>query len=397
MDKEVVQCVQGCGICARYNVTQKGVSPAKRWEFPSRPFHTVSVDLAGPLPRTGRRNEYILVVVDLLTHFVIAEPITVASTKKVYDAMIRNVFNLFGLPERILSDNGGQFTSELAKLFEKENGIGRMFVARYKPSTNGVVERTNRWIKGDIAKFVDGNRGRWDILLPAVVASRNRQVHSALGTSPAHALLGYQPKTILDLNLPVGGEVGVRGSNFVTEQRERIKYIRDTARANAERKGLRWVLSENDRRGRITHYEPGDRVLVKKFAFGQGRGRKLEPKYEGPWVVVKQYRTEGTYLLRDEDGVEKVHNVINIKPAERDEGASDERSDDEGQKVVEVVGGDEGVAESKRDPPQHSPPPLRATAEGAEEEERTVRRPRRSRRRRRKVARLTYSDEREKK
>ena len=51
------------------------------------------------------------------------------------------IFATHGLPERTVSDNGPQFTSQEFKDFVEVNGIHHTFSAPYHPSTNGEAER----------------------------------------------------------------------------------------------------------------------------------------------------------------------------------------------------------------------------------------------------------------
>ena len=115
LSRDVIAWVKDCRVCARHNIVSRGVKEARQRELPPRPFHTIGMDITGPLPTTARRrNKYILVIVDLLTHFVIAVPLTQASTEKVYNILQERVFPVFGIPEKILSDNGTCFVSGLA-------------------------------------------------------------------------------------------------------------------------------------------------------------------------------------------------------------------------------------------------------------------------------------------
>ncbi|GMF46099.1 unnamed protein product [Phytophthora fragariaefolia] len=64
---------------------------------------------------------------------------------------------LHRVPERLLSDRGSNFTSDLARWFHETLGIKKLFGAAYHPQTQGLVERFNGTLRGmlKIRPFAD--------------------------------------------------------------------------------------------------------------------------------------------------------------------------------------------------------------------------------------------------
>ena len=54
---------------------------------------------------------------------------------------LTHVFNCFGLPEYLVTDNGTQFTSAEFKKFLEGNDIQHALTAPGQPATNGLAER----------------------------------------------------------------------------------------------------------------------------------------------------------------------------------------------------------------------------------------------------------------
>jgi transposase InsO family protein len=81
--------------------------------FAGRPWQVLSIDLVGPLTTTPRNNKMILVISDHFTRWRDAIPIVDGTAETVAKALDDKVFNYFGLPERIHSDQGAQFESKL--------------------------------------------------------------------------------------------------------------------------------------------------------------------------------------------------------------------------------------------------------------------------------------------
>ena len=63
-----------------------------------------------------------------------------ATTPRATIKALMQIFAAHGLPERTISDNGPQFTSQEFKNFLKVNGIQQILSAPYHPATNGEAE-----------------------------------------------------------------------------------------------------------------------------------------------------------------------------------------------------------------------------------------------------------------
>ena len=54
---------------------------------------------------------------------------------------LRNIFARYGLPIQVVSDNGPPFQSAEYEEFLRQNGIQRILVSPYHPSSNGLADR----------------------------------------------------------------------------------------------------------------------------------------------------------------------------------------------------------------------------------------------------------------
>lgn len=83
------------------------------------PWSWVAFDLVGLLPRTKRGNKFLLTCIDLSTRFPEAIPVKGTETKHLVDPLFQMLSN-HGIPEKVLTDQGPQFTSKLfGELCEK--------------------------------------------------------------------------------------------------------------------------------------------------------------------------------------------------------------------------------------------------------------------------------------
>ncbi|XP_064122695.1 uncharacterized protein K02A2.6-like [Macrobrachium nipponense] len=134
VDRDIENLVKKCMNCALQQNNPK-LTRMHPWELPRYPWQRVHVDFAGPF-----LGYSYLILVDAYSKW--PEVIPMQTTSSV--ATIRSLMQIFathGLPERIVTDNGPQFTSQEFKEFLNVNGIQHTLSATYHPSTNGEAER----------------------------------------------------------------------------------------------------------------------------------------------------------------------------------------------------------------------------------------------------------------
>ena len=120
------------------------------------------------------------------------EAVTIAT------ALVEQLFNRFGAPLSILSDQGrevdGRIMREVCKLF----GIEKLRTTPYKPSTNQ-VERFHRTMNSILAKTVSEHQRDWDLQLSFVLAAFRATQHDSTGYSPNYLVLGREVRTPVDI------------------------------------------------------------------------------------------------------------------------------------------------------------------------------------------------------
>ena len=71
---------------------------------------------------------------------------------------LRPIYAQHGLPEKVVSDNGPQFVSNVSAEFMHKNGIKHILTPPYHPQSNGSTERAVRIVKEALVKQVlEGN------------------------------------------------------------------------------------------------------------------------------------------------------------------------------------------------------------------------------------------------
>jgi transposase InsO family protein len=102
------------------------------------------MDFIVGLPRTRNGHDSIWVIVDRLTkvaHFIPVR--TTYGGDKLAKLYIDCIVRLHGVPKRIVSDQGTQFTSRFWKKLHEDLGTKLDFSSAYHPQTDGQTERIN--------------------------------------------------------------------------------------------------------------------------------------------------------------------------------------------------------------------------------------------------------------
>lgn len=111
--------VKGCAVCQQNKVnTHLTVPPLHPIPATgvSRPFQNVSIDFITDLPLSNGYDSIMVVVDHGLTKGVVFIPChktidAITTATKYYEAVYRR----FGLPDKVISDRGPQFTSQSTK------------------------------------------------------------------------------------------------------------------------------------------------------------------------------------------------------------------------------------------------------------------------------------------
>ncbi len=142
MDAEVKLFCQACPTCQVTSPRKPPPSPLIPLPIIEVPFERIGMDLVGPLPKSARGHEHILVIVDYATRYPEAIPLRKATAK----AIAQELFLLssrVGIPAEILTDQGNPFMSRLMADLCRLLKVKQLRTTVYHPQADGLVERFN--------------------------------------------------------------------------------------------------------------------------------------------------------------------------------------------------------------------------------------------------------------
>ena len=184
MGLDVYITVMQCASCAKELISlRKHASLLKL--FPAEtPLESVSIDILSPLPRSKASNRYLLVITERYFKLFKTVSLRDITAWQVAKAFCEHwVFN-YRPPSKLLSDNGGQFTSKFFQSICEIFGTRNLFTTAYHPQTNGQMERFNRTILAGLRHYCS-KRGRdWDEFSSAVTFGYKNTVHRRKGLAP---------------------------------------------------------------------------------------------------------------------------------------------------------------------------------------------------------------------
>ena len=154
--------VCGCGSCQQFKIDR---SPSRPTYLPTegaqstRPFANCSMDFITDLPPVNSFDSILVMVDQGLTKGVILTPcnktITAEETGRL---LLENLYKQFGLPDKIILDQGPQFASKSFVELLKLLGITSALSMAYHPQMDSTTERINQEIEAYLSIYCTSPR-----------------------------------------------------------------------------------------------------------------------------------------------------------------------------------------------------------------------------------------------
>ncbi|WVZ80657.1 hypothetical protein U9M48_028115 [Paspalum notatum var. saurae] len=308
MKRAVAEYVAVCDTCQRVKVEhQRPARLLQPLKAPEWKWEEITMDFIVGLPRTQKGYNSIWVVVDRLTkvaHFIPVN--TTYSGARLAELYISRIVCLHGVPKKIISDRGSQFTSLFWEQLYDSLDTKLRFSIAYHPQTDGQTERTNQVLEDMLRACAIQYGTSWDKCLPYAKFSYNNSYQASLKKSPFEALYGRRCRTPLFWDQI--GEKQVFGPGIIEDAEQQLGVVQENLKIAQSRQ-----KSYADNR-RIELKFKVDDFMYLKVSPMRGVRRfnmkgKLAPRYIGPFKVLEK-KGEVAYRLELPPSLSGVHDVF---------------------------------------------------------------------------------------
>jgi ribonuclease HI len=193
--QDAAEMVKSCKACQFHAKQIHTPAQALQMIPPSLPFPVWGVDILGPFPKVVGGYRYLFIAIDKFTKWPEATPM-VNITHGAIVAFLKSIVYRFGVPSRIITDNGTQFTSRLFQEYCEGIGTQLCFASVAHPRSNGQVERANaeilRGLKTRTYNCLKKHGANWVSELPSVLWGNQTTPSRATGETPFFLVYGAE-------------------------------------------------------------------------------------------------------------------------------------------------------------------------------------------------------------
>jgi len=314
MREDCIRHAQRCKQCQQHADWHKAPPEESRSIYSPWPFNMWGINILGPFPLAIRRMKYMVVAIDYFTKWIEAEPVAQIIAHKVQHFVWRNIVCRFGVPRRLVSNNGPQFASQqLGKLCTKVR-IKQVFTSVEHPQIDGQVEFANRILLRGLKRRLEKAKGTWAEEDPRIVWAYHTTPQSTTGETPFS--LAYESDAMIPVEIQ---ESSPRFQSFVAEEsnEERrvnldlLDEVREEARIKAEAVKRR-MEHKHSSKLKPRHFQVADLVMRKAHPYQLEN--KMSPKWTDPFRVT-EVLGNGAYRLETLEGgpIPQTWNATNLK------------------------------------------------------------------------------------
>ena len=123
-------------------------------------------------------------------------------TSNVVNFIKHHVIHRFGVPRRIIHDNGPQFVSQVFYHFCDKYRIQNVASIAYNPAANGLAEAFNKIIIRLLKKFISLNKRDWNEKLSECLWAYRTTVQTSTGNTPFSLVYGCEAVIPLEIQIP---------------------------------------------------------------------------------------------------------------------------------------------------------------------------------------------------
>lgn len=309
IDNDIEEFVKKCYNCqVTQNVPKEVIHTS--WENTTYPFQRVYIDFF------HCSSKVFFLYVDSYSRYVEVVQMNSTIARNVNNSLGK-IFQYFGLPTELVSDNGPPFNSYEYANFLENHGIKNTHTPPYHPSSNSYGERYVQTVKKVLIKnFLTPSSLTLSQKLCFFLINQNNIPHTVTGLNPTEVIYKYKPKMIIDV-LNSRKKVSVDKSQNLNDNFN-LKGSQNNVKSNniIKSKSVHFVDSKNEvktRKYTKCNELKNDILIVhkiqNKFKTGDKVLYKNHHKEYVKWIpaVVMEIISKTTYLISLNDYIRYVH------------------------------------------------------------------------------------------
>ena len=268
------------------------------------------------LPATqfrGEKYDYLMVIVDRLTGYVLALPCRKKglTAEKAAELFLEPCVFLMGLPKDITADNAGIINGKFWDTLFTLSGVEQCKTEIYRPSSNGRAERAVQTVTNTLRNFLEqsGREGStWPQLLPQALWGLNDLPGVISGFSPHRLLFGREPVGFGDVAPLVDEFDGAEDAEqFFDRLVEERAHVQSKLTALHKKEEAQFLKKHPPQR-----FQPGDWVWVRNVD-DKSTAAKIKRIWQGPFEVMEVV-SDGVYKISYLNDVLTVLSSARLKP-----------------------------------------------------------------------------------
>ncbi|GKV53120.1 hypothetical protein SLEP1_g59664, partial [Rubroshorea leprosula] len=191
------------------------------------------VDLIGLFIKGKGGCTFLVVAVDYFTKWIEAKPLSTTTERKIEEFLFNSILCRFGIPKRIIADNGPQFRAAALRSFCSDYGIELSLTFVYTPQSNGQAESANKIVLRGLKARIIAARSNWVDELNKVLWSCRTTPSSATGETPFSLAYGAEAVIPVEVVLPsdrAGRHDDGSNEQLLRENLDLVEEVREMSR-----------------------------------------------------------------------------------------------------------------------------------------------------------------------
>ena len=253
LNKAIDHITNNCNVCDRYKKARS--RPVVCFQLGQDVNDVLALDLK------FYEEHIILHMICAFSRYSQAIVIRNKNAETVADAILKHWIAIFGSPNELFADNGGEFNNDLLRDVAEFLNVSIHTTAAYSPWSNGIVERHNAILADIISKVMSDQKCNIDIALAWALNAKN-SLHNSSGFSPNQLVFGRNPNlpSILNNKLPALRNI----SAVIADHLNALHNSRKAFIESESSSKLKRALNRKTRPANNRDFFMGDTVLFKR-------------------------------------------------------------------------------------------------------------------------------------